>query len=146
MTEKFVTYMPLYRQEQNWKRQGVALSRQTLANWVIRCADDWLEPLYERLCAELLKNEVLHADETTVQVLHEPGKAARSESYMWMYRTSGGAKRRIALYGYQPTRSSSYPKRPLRRAIPRKIPAGIFRKRSRPGAIRLSRGFQRENE
>jgi transposase len=111
MTEKFVTYTPLYRQEQNWKRQGVNLSRQTMANWVIRCADDWLEPLYERLRVKLLEDGVLHADETTVQVLHEPGKAARSESYMWMYRTSGGAKRRIALYDYQPTRSSAHPKR-----------------------------------
>jgi transposase len=111
MTEKFVTYTPLYRQEQNWKRQGVALSRQTLANWVIRCADDWLEPLYERLRAELLKNEVLHADETTLQVLREPRKKARSESYMWLYRTSGGAPNHIALYDYQPTRSSAHPKR-----------------------------------
>jgi transposase len=111
MTEKFVTYTPLYRQEQNWKRQGVALSRQTMANWVIRCAGDWLEPLYERLHAELLKNEVLHADETTLQVLHEPGKKARSEPYMWLYRTSGCAGRKIALYNYQPTRSSAHPKR-----------------------------------
>jgi transposase len=111
MTEKFVTHTPLYRQEQEWKRRGVALSRQTMANWVIRCADDWLEPIYERLRLKLLEDGVLHADESPIQVLHEPGKAARTNSYMWMYRTSGGAERKIALYEYQPTRSSSHPKR-----------------------------------
>ena len=46
-------------------------------------------PVYEQLHKELLSREVLHADETTLQVLHEPGKKAQSESYMWLYRTSG---------------------------------------------------------
>ena len=111
MNQKYVLYSPLYRQEKEFERQGVALSRQTMANWIIKASDDWLEPLYARLRAELLKNEVLHADETTLQVLRELGKAARSESYMWLYRTSGCAPNPIALYDYQPTRSSAHPKR-----------------------------------
>jgi len=117
MTQKYVTYTPLYRQEQEFERQGIALSRQTMANWMVKASADWLEPIYERLQKELLTNEILHADETTVQVLREPGRKARSESYMWLYRTSGGSpadgdtQKPVALYDYQETRSSSHPKR-----------------------------------
>ena len=63
MTQKYVMYAPLYRQEQDWKRQGVYLSRQTMANWVIRCAQDWLYPLYDRMRIRLLAAEILHADD-----------------------------------------------------------------------------------
>jgi AraC-like DNA-binding protein len=58
---------------------------------------------------ELLKHEVLHADETTLQVLREPGKTAQSKSYMWLYRTGGDADRPIVLYDYQPDRRSLHP-------------------------------------
>ena len=52
----------------------------------------------------------LHADETTLQVLHEPGKAPQSESYMWLYRTSGDTDKPIVLYEYQPGRGAKHPK------------------------------------
>jgi transposase len=114
MTQKYVMCAPLYRQEQDWKRRGVFLSRQTMANWVIRCAEDWLEPLYERMRTKLLMREVLHVDETRVQVLHEPGKTPQSNSYMWLYRTSGDMDRHIVLFEYQPGRAGEYPKRFLK--------------------------------
>jgi len=110
MTQKYVMCVPLYRQEQDWKRQGVALSRQTMANWVIRCAGDWLEPLYERMRKELLTRDMLHADETVVQVLKEPGKTPQSKSTMWLYRTSGDTNRPIVLYEYQPSRRAEHPR------------------------------------
>ena len=109
MTQKFVMSVPLYRQEQEWNRNGVMLSRQTMSNWVIRCAEDWLKPIYKRLKEELLKRDVLHGDETVVQVLHEPGKKAQSKSYMWMYRTSGDTDKHIVLYEYQPDRKWEHP-------------------------------------
>jgi transposase len=37
ITQKFVLGVPLYRQEQDWTRQGIPLSRQTMSNWLIRC-------------------------------------------------------------------------------------------------------------
>jgi len=111
MTQKYVMYAPLYRQEQNWGRQGVVLSRQTMANWVIRCAEDWLRPLYDRMRIQLLNRDVAHADETVLQVLHEPGKTATSKSYMWLYRTSGDTKRHIIVFEYQPSRAGIHPKR-----------------------------------
>jgi len=82
-----------------------------MANWMVKASTDWLEPIYERLRTELLKNEALHADETTVQVLREPGRKAVTESYMWLYRTGGDTLKPVALYNYQQTRSSSHPKR-----------------------------------
>jgi transposase len=109
MTQKFVMSVPLYRQEQEWNRIGIMLSRQTMSNWLIRCAEDWLRPLYNRLKEELVKRDVLHADETTVQVLHEPNKKAQSKSYMWLYRTSGDTNRSIVLYEYQPDRKWERP-------------------------------------
>jgi hypothetical protein len=61
--------------------------------------------------AEAEADFILHADETVVQVLHEPGKTPQSNSYMWLYRTSGDTKRHIVLFEYQPSRSSEHPKK-----------------------------------
>jgi transposase len=102
--QKFVMASPLYRQEQEWKQNGILLSRQTMSNWLLKASNNWLVPLYEKMKTKLLEHNVLHIDETTVQVLKEPGKAAQSKSYMWVYRTSGEAKNHIILYDYQPDR------------------------------------------
>ena len=110
MTQKFVMGAPLYRQEQEINRQGIQLNRQTMSNWILRATEDYLVPVYQRLHEELLKREVLHADETTLQVLHEPGKAPQSDSYMWLYRTSGDTDKPIVLYEYQPGRGADHPK------------------------------------
>ena len=110
MVQKFVMGCPLYRQEQELKRQGIPLSRQTMSNWILKASQDYLEPVYEQLHKELLKREVLHADETTLQVLHEPGKEPHSKSYMWLYRTSGDTNRSIVLYEYQPGRGAVHPR------------------------------------
>lgn len=110
MTQKYVESMPLYRQEKYLARFGVSLSRQTLANWMIYGADTWLAPVYHAMHDQLLKLDVLHADETTVQVLSEPGRAATSSSYMWLYR-SGQTDVPIVLYDYQPSRSAKHARR-----------------------------------
>ena len=44
-------------------------ARQTMSNWVLRVAENWLRPIYEQLHQQLLQRKVLHADETTLQVL-----------------------------------------------------------------------------
>ncbi len=109
MTQKYVDSMPLYRQEQSLNRLGIDLSRQTLANWMIQGSDRWLRTLYDRMREHLLKQDVLHADETTLQVLHEPGRPAKSKSYLWLYRT-GRAGPAMVLYDYQTTRASKHPR------------------------------------
>ena len=85
MVKKYVDGIPLARQEKIWEREGVELSRATLANWVIQVSQNWLKPVYERLKETLLASHVIHADETVIQVLKEDGKKASSESRMWVY-------------------------------------------------------------
>ena len=109
MNQKYVEAMPLYRQEKQLERLGVPLSRQTLANWMMYGATKWLSSLYERLHEHLLEQDILQADETTLQVLSEPGRSATSKSYMWLYRT-GRDVPAIVLYDYQQTRAAKHPK------------------------------------
>jgi transposase len=108
-SQKFMMASPLYRQEQEWKQNGIQLSRQTMSNWLIKASTDWLEPIYEEMKSQLCGHDVLHGDETVLQVLKEPGKTAQSKSYMWLYRTSGEAKHQIVLYDYQPDRKHTHP-------------------------------------
>jgi transposase len=108
--QKFVMAVPLYRQEQEWNRYGINLSRQTMSNWLIKAAFDWLEPICDALKEILFLHKVLHADETSLQVLHEPDKPPKSKSYMWLYRTSSDVGDPIVLYEYQPDRKAGHPK------------------------------------
>jgi len=107
--QKYVLALPLYRQEQEWERLGLKLSRQTMANWMIYASANYLRPIYDAMKAELLRAQVLHGDETKVQVLREPGKTPQSDSYMWLYRTSGDAARPVVYYEYQPDRCHHRP-------------------------------------
>lgn len=106
MTQKFVMHSPLYRQSQEMQRSGVKLTRQTMSNWILRASEDWLKPIYDELHKQLVKSSVLHADETTLQVLHETGKPAQSKSCMWLYRTSGDTDKPIVLYEYTPDKKA----------------------------------------
>ena len=112
MNQKFVNALPLYRQEQELKRMKVNLSRQTLANWMIQ-GSNLLQPLADKMKEELLQKEVLHADETTLEVLCEPGRPAQANSYMWVYRTSG-CHIPIILYDYREGRSGNFAKEYLK--------------------------------
>ena len=97
----------MYRLEQEFNRQGLKLSRQTMANWLLKASEKRLQSVYDLLHKQLCREPVLHADETTLQVLKEPGRSSTSKSYMWLYRTSGCAKQAIVLYEYQRTPSVS---------------------------------------
>ena len=105
MAKKYADGLPLARQEKIWAREGVELSRATMANWVIQCAQTWLKPLYKHMKQRLLEEEVIHADETVVQVLKEDGKPASSESRMWVYGSGERSATPIRLFEYQPDRS-----------------------------------------
>ena len=82
---KFCDALPFYRQEQQFKRYGVELTRATMSNWAIRVASI-LEPLVELLRLYILSGPLINLDETTVQVLDEPGRKAKSKSYFWVAR------------------------------------------------------------
>jgi len=110
MTQKYQNGMPLYRIEKGFQFDGINISRQTMANWIITCAQMYLAALYSLMIAFLLKESVLNADETTVQVLREPGRAPQTKSFEWIYRTSGCADHQIVIYDYQETRGHEHPK------------------------------------
>lgn len=111
VVQKFVMHAPLYRQEQDWARRDIHLSRQTMSNWLIRATKEYFFPIYRTLYQDLVTRDILHADETVLQVLKEPGKKAQSKSYMWLYRTSGDTDRPIVLYDYQPDRRQERPQK-----------------------------------
>ncbi len=108
MYQKYVNSMPLYRQEKDWEQLGIALSRATMANWIIRCSEDYLKPVAVHLRKTLLERNILHCDETPVQVLKEDGKKPQTKSYMWLYRTGNNGKSPIILYDYQPSRNGDH--------------------------------------
>ena len=109
--QKYVNAMPLYRQEKDWERLGFDLSRTTMANWVIRCSEDYFSKLVSRLKAEMLKENILHIDETYVKVLKEKEVSADSKQYMWVYRTGKHTKKQIVIYDYNRSRSGDVPKK-----------------------------------
>ena len=109
MTQKYVDGLPLARQEKIWAREGVSLSRATMANWVIQCSQTWLKPLYKHMKQELLTHSVIHADETVVQVLKEDGKPAASDSRMWLYASAALLRHQVRIFEYQPDRSGKRP-------------------------------------
>ena len=97
------------KKEQEFKRYDIHLTKQDLSNWTLK-GDTLLKPLFEELNQELLTNELLHADETTVEVLNDPGRKATSKSYEWLYRTTKNAERPVIIYDYQVGRSGEYVK------------------------------------
>ena len=105
---KYVNSLPLYRMEQEFKRNDVNLNRQNMANWTIQCADRYLAVLYDYLHKLLYQYHVLQADETPVEVTKD-GRGAGSKSYMWIYRTGKSYAETIVLYEYQKDRKEDHP-------------------------------------
>ncbi len=110
INDKFVQGTPLYRQEQYWNRQNVMLSRQTMSNWLHYSVENYLKYIYDKLHQDLLKETILHADETELQVLREEGKSPQSKSYMWLYRTGVTSATPIVLFRYERDRRHDRPK------------------------------------
>lgn len=106
--------LPYYRLEAAMLQLGAKIPRETMANWCILTTQKYLVKIYERLHKELLKREVIHADETTCQVLREDGKTPQSTSYMWLYTSGSDNLPGIVLYEYQPGRGGCYPQQFLK--------------------------------
>ena len=105
MYQKFCNSLPYCRQEKDWKQYGAAITRATMANWVIRNSEAFFRPMYEYFHRKLLERNFLMADETLLQVLHEEGRRAQTKSYMWLFRSGEDGGIPIILYKYSPTRA-----------------------------------------
>lgn len=110
MNGKYVNAVPLYRLEQEFSRYGLAITRQNMANWMIRLGESYLAVLYDYLHKKLYDYHVIQADETPVLV-NRDGRSAGSRSYMWVYRSGHlYTDKQIVLYDYHKTRNSSHPR------------------------------------
>ena len=108
-TEKYIMHSPLYRLEQQINSAGIPLSRQTMSSWLLSVTDLYLDKIWKRMHEKILEESILHADETRVQVLREPGRKAQTQSCIWLYRTGKYAKQQLVLYDYQETKQKIHP-------------------------------------
>jgi len=109
LSNKYVLALPLNRQEQEFKRQDIIISRQTMANWCMTVAARWLTPIYNLCKAVLLACGILQSDDTTAQVINEPGRNAETKSYFWVYLTGKYEEFQVVLFKYSETRAGKNP-------------------------------------
>jgi transposase len=124
-TSKYMDGLPLYRQAALLGRFGGDLSRNTLAASIVRVGEE-VQPVINLLRDHLLDADLIHADETTIQVLKEPGKKAQTKSYLWAQVTGSGPP--IRLFGYAPGRGAIHADN---------LFAGV-----KPGAVLMSDGYE----
>lgn len=106
---KYVNALPLNRISQEFDRNGLTLSRQTMANWVIQYSQVF-SPLWERMKKELLTLPVVQCDETPTLVVNDGTPTPGRKSYMWVHRSGEFIKDKvIILYEYQKTRHHIHP-------------------------------------
>ena len=110
---KYNNALPLERQSKAYKSNGINLSTNTMANWVIKSSDAYLSLLYERLHQLIYQNHVIHADETPVKVMRIDNARIKNgkKTYMWVYRNRvTDHTHPIVLYDWQPSRRADHPR------------------------------------
>ena len=107
--EKYVKGIPLHRQEKDFISKGIPLSKATLSSWVGIAAQQWGLPIVQEMHKRLLVLNIIHGDETTVQVLHEEGRKPTTVSRMWVYANGKMNDYSIIIFEYQPTRGGEHP-------------------------------------
>ena len=106
---KYVNSSALHRVEQEFQRNGVNISRQTMSNWIIRCAEKYFAPFVERMKQELLSLPVTQSDVTPTQVIGDSDRP-NSKCYMWVHRSGEFYKERpVVIYEYQKGRDHEKP-------------------------------------
>ena len=104
MQQKYHLGMPLTRQSKYLKELGAEIGSNTLANWVIK-SSRWFDKLWQRMHDLLLKESVIHADETPLRVLKRDGTPTNSESRMWVFCSGKDSAHKMALYYHHATRA-----------------------------------------
>lgn len=104
--QKYINGLSLYRQEKDRIQYGFALSRTTMANWVIACTITYLKVMYD-YCHRLLQREFAMADEMPVQVLKEEGEKRQPNLICSCSKAVKMGHHPIILYHYAPTRSGN---------------------------------------
>ena len=125
VTSKYMDALPLYRQAALLGRFGGDLSRNTLAASVVRVGQA-IQPIINLLRDHLLEADLVLGDETVIQVLKEPGRAAQTKSYLWAQMSGSGPP--VRLFHYAPGRSGTHATN---------LYAGI-----KPGAVLMTDGYE----
>ncbi len=110
---KYVNALPIERQSRIFKDNGVNLSPNVMAGWVIKSAERYLSPVYDRMHELIYASPVIHADETPVKVMRIDNGNSKSsgKSYMWVYcNDPAGSPHPIILYDWQPSRRADHPR------------------------------------
>ena len=107
VVSKFEDALPFHRQSKQLARMGIDLPRATLCNWARQVAEK-ASSLADLMDRAIREGPIVNIDETTVQVLQEPGRADTQKSYMWVFR-GGDPHRPVLHYQYHPTRAGSVP-------------------------------------
>ena len=110
---KYVNALPLERQSKTYKCNGINLNSNTLANWVIDSAEQYLSLVYDRMHELIYQNKIIHADETPTKVMRIDGKKIVNgkKTYMWVYRNKPlKHSPPIVLYEWQPSRRTDHPR------------------------------------
>jgi transposase len=108
--DKYVDHLPLYRQMERFKREGVVIASSTLGDSVGKCCG-LIEPLYHALVKRVLQSPYLHADETSIKVLDKDKKGATHRGYYWVYHNSSEG---LLWFDYQQGRGREGPQQQLK--------------------------------
>jgi len=106
IASKFCDHLPYYRMESIFNRFNIDVSRQTMCRWTIQVFRKY-EILQEMLWKELLSGPLIGIDETTMQVLLESGRSAKTKSYLWVFR-GGNPRAPTIVFEYRETRSAKF--------------------------------------
>ena len=111
VTQKFVSGLPFYRQEQMMVSNGIPLTRNILTSWCMKVFENQLAPLCDLIKGELLtNNHYIHADETRIEVLNSEGCKKPKQAYMWVYTTTKWNSKSIRFFEYANGRGGKFPK------------------------------------
>jgi len=110
---KYVNAIPIDRQSRSCKCNGINLSSNTMANWVIKASEEYLSLVYDRMHQLIYNNTVIHADETPVKVMRIDNNKIKNgkKTYMWVYRSdTKNTSNPVILYDWQPSRKADHPR------------------------------------
>ena len=106
ITAKFADGIPFYRHQKIFSRFGFELDDSVMGGWAIKAAQK-CERLVGLLRRDLVSGPLLGIDETTVQVLREPGRPNTAKSYMWVF-LGGPSGKLVLLFEYRSGRSADF--------------------------------------
>lgn len=108
--DKYLDHLPLHRQQERFKREGVNIPYSTISDWVSNTCK-LIIPLYDALKKQVLASDYLHADETPIKVLDRDKKGETHRGYYWVYHSS---LLDLLFFDYQPGRGREGPEKVLK--------------------------------